>query len=367
MLDRAVEDLPTERGDGRAPARAARDGAAGAGGAARLRQALRDRALLERRAARRPVARARPARLLPARRSSSASAHLLAEHPLRRELICMINANDGRQRARADVRLAARGRAGRRRRGGRARVPDRARGHRRRRALGGDRAARAASTGRPQLELMRGVDALVEATSRAGTSRGRPGRGHARDDRSPAATGFERLAAALPELRDRANGAPTHDATRRSWWAAACRRRSPAGTRCARDWSTRPTWSPSRSATGRDGSRTVARVFFAVGEGLRLDWMERELDARARRRRGCSAGRCRRCARTSLKARRELALRAFQENPDALRRGGRRGVPGVPRGAAPPPDVLHPRPRPRGRPDLAGLRLAVRHLRELAG
>ena len=51
------------------------------------------RALRELGLRRRPVARARPARATSRPRSSSASAHLLAEHPLRRELICMINAN----------------------------------------------------------------------------------------------------------------------------------------------------------------------------------------------------------------------------------------------------------------------------------
>ena len=53
--------------------------------------------------------------------------HLLADHPLRRQLICMVNSNLRRQLARADVRLAADRRA--RRRGGRrrARLPDRPR------------------------------------------------------------------------------------------------------------------------------------------------------------------------------------------------------------------------------------------------
>ena len=52
----------------------------------------------------------------------------------------------GRQRARADVRVPARRRARRRAGRRRARLPDRARGHRRRRALGGRRAARRAVT-----------------------------------------------------------------------------------------------------------------------------------------------------------------------------------------------------------------------------
>ena len=71
----------------------------------------------------------------------------------------------GRQRAGADVHVAAGGRARRRARGRRARLPDRPRGHRRRRALGGRRAAEGGSR-EAQLELMTGVDALVEATTR---------------------------------------------------------------------------------------------------------------------------------------------------------------------------------------------------------
>ena len=188
----------------------------------------------------------------------------------------MINANAVVNGLGPDVRVVAGGRARRRRRRGRARVPDRRRGHGRQRAVGGDRGA---DGHRP-----RGADGAARRDRRAGRvdrplvpdvgAGRRPGgddRGRPRRLRAPG-----RGAA---EARDRR--APRARATRpsRGWSATACRRRSRPRTRCAPSSSTRRTWSPSPRATDRS-IEDVARVFFALGAELRLDWMERELAPR---------------------------------------------------------------------------------------
>ena len=144
-----------------------------------------------------PLARARPARLLPGPRRRAlrpparrASAAARADRDGQRE--------PGRQLARPDVRLPARGRA-RRRRGRRdARLPDRARGHGRRRALGRRRepAARHRPARRHRADARRrpahgGDHALVPGPRRRAGSRSRS---------SAAAAPFAKLVAALPEI-----------------------------------------------------------------------------------------------------------------------------------------------------------------------
>jgi glutamate dehydrogenase len=116
--------------------------------------------------------------------------------------------------------------------------------------------------------------------------------------------------------------------------------------------------------TGRD-VLDAARALFEIGEGLRLEWLEREIEGLP------SATRLQRWAEQAvlddvLEARRVLALQALQESPDASaedavaaflqsREDPRRRLAAFTRALA-----------LEGSTDLAGLSLAVRHLRELA-
>jgi glutamate dehydrogenase len=121
------------------------------------------------------------------------------------------------------------------------------------------------------------------------------------------------------------------------------------------------------AAAGTERSiEAVARVFFAVGDELRLDWMEREL-ARVR-----SSTRMQRWALQAVRedafhARRELAECALRESPGAepaeaverflqARADRTRRLEGFLRALA-----------REGDPDLAGLTLAVRQLRAIVG
>ena len=131
-----------ERGDRRAPARRARHGAPRAGDPRRLLQAAAGAGAGARRTSSRSRGWSATCASTSRPRSSSASATCSPTTRCARQLICMVNSNAGRQLARADVRVAADGRARRRAGRRRARVPDRPRGDRRRRALGGRRAAR---------------------------------------------------------------------------------------------------------------------------------------------------------------------------------------------------------------------------------
>ena len=231
-------------------------------------------ALLRVDAARRPVARARPARLLPAARSSSASAHLLAEHPLRRELLATLVGQPRRQRARADVRLAA-GRRARRDAGrGRARLPDRARGDRRGGALGRDRGARRGVEPEVAGELMDGVDWLVEAATRwylANAARAATSRRSIAGGRE----GFERLTAALPELGDGGAAAEREADRRRPADAApACRTSSPEAHALRPALAHAPDVVAVAAAHRPRASRTSAGPSSPSATELRLDWLE---------------------------------------------------------------------------------------------
>jgi glutamate dehydrogenase len=117
--------------------------------------------------------------------------------------------------------------------------------------------------------------------------------------------------------------------------------------------------------TGRE-IEDVARAFFAIGEGLRLEWLERECDALP------ATSRIQRWAVQALRdeilsARRVLAQRALEEAPEgggeeAVQRflescaESRRRLGGVARVLAVEGDA-----------GLAGLTVAVRHLRALTG
>jgi glutamate dehydrogenase len=118
-------------------------------------------------------------------------------------------------------------------------------------------------------------------------------------------------------------------------------------------------------ATGRS-LEDVAQVFFELGEALRLEWLEHQVDELP------AATRTQRWAQHALlddvlSARRVLALQALKERPGAppheaveaflgARSAQRRRLAGVVRA------LSHD-----GGADFAGLTLAVRHLRGLAG
>ena len=130
----------------------------------------------------RPVARARPARVLPEPRrralrppAGRAPAAARAGGDGRRQ--------HGRQLARPDVRVAARGRARRRAGRRRPRLPHRARGDRRRRALGRGRAPPARHRPRRRHGAHGRASTVSSRRRRAGTSRHDDGAGLERADR----------------------------------------------------------------------------------------------------------------------------------------------------------------------------------------
>ena len=176
-------------GDRRAPARRARHGAPGAGGPGRLRQALGGARARAHRVRRGPVAGARPARLLPRRRDRALRAPA-GRAPAAPRAAADDQRQLGRQRAGADVRLPAGGRARRRSRRGRPRLPDRPRGDGSGGALGRGRAPRgrrAGGAGRADgghRPAGRGDHALVSRLA-AERQPGRRGRRRARGLRAP--------------------------------------------------------------------------------------------------------------------------------------------------------------------------------------
>ena len=360
LLNRALREPAGRRGDRRPAAFRARHGAPGAGGAGRLREALGGAGAGGLEVHRRPVARARPARLLPARGDRALRA------PAARAPAAPAAAVHGQlqlrgQRARPDVRLPGRRRARLRPGRRRARLPDRARGDRRGGALGRDREARGRrargpgrADGRGRLD--RGQrDALVPLVGARGRSR-HGGRRRARGGR--AALG----GAAGPRHR----GAPR--AARRERGAAVAAG-VPAEIAKVHSLSAELEHAPDMvavaAATGRD-LEDVAKVFFAVGAELRLDWLETQLDelrASSRMQRWALLA----VREDSTQARRELAQTVLDESP------GRSPAEAVER-------FLHTRDKAtrrlaaflralsrEGEPDLAGLTLAVRQLRAIVG
>jgi glutamate dehydrogenase len=282
--------------------------------------------------------------------------HLLGEHPLRTQLICMLNANavvNALGPTFVSSLVFERG----------AEVGEIVRAYRIAVEVTGadvlweaiedltgtDRAA--------QMELLGGVDALVESTARWYLTWA-PGAG-LEEMIAAGRDGFERLAAVLPKLgtedRKRAraemverlvsDGVPSAVATAHSLRAELVHA---------------PDMVAVCSTTGRS-IEDVARVFFALGAELRLDWMEREL-SRVR-----SATRMQRWAlqavrEDAFKARRGLAEAAFESSR------GAEPVVAVERflhdhaaGARRLETFLRALAR-EGEPDLAGLALAVRQL-----
>ena len=287
--------------------------------------------------------------------------HLLGDHPLRRQLLCMASSNsvvNALGPTFVSQVVAERG----------CEAADVVRAYRIARAVTGAAARWDAIEKLEgvepeiQAELMAGVDALVDSATRWYLSWSPEG-----DLATVIAAGrggVERLSEALPELgteerrtRRQANvdrltaaGVPAEIATAHALGA---------------ELGHAPDMVAVAAATGRDLD-DVAKVFFAVGAELRLDWLETQLaDLRA-------TSRMQRWAllavrEDSTQARRELAQTALDESP------GRSPAEAVER-------FLHTRDAAtrrlaaflralsrEGEPDLAGLTLAVRQLRALSG
>jgi glutamate dehydrogenase len=285
----------------------------------------------------------------------------LAEHPLRRQLLCMINANAvvnslgptyvSQLVAERGTDVAAVVRAFRV-----AREVTRAEElwDPVEQLSGVDRSA--------QAELMTGVDALVETVTRWYIDW--PPDGALEEIVDTGREGFARYQAVLPEL------AGDERVQRRE---ETVRRLTAAGVpeAMARAHSLRPelAYAPdvirAAAVTGRSVEDT-ARVFAALGGALRLDWMERELE----RVRATS-----RMQRWALQAIREDAFHAHREVTEhALREADgldpKAAVERFVESRAEPArrlDMLMRALAREGDPDLAGLTLAVRGLRALAG
>jgi glutamate dehydrogenase len=291
---------------------------------------------------------------------------LLAEHPLRRELICMANANsvvNALGPTFVSQLVAERG----------AEPAEVVRAYRIAREVTDaaarwdvverlDRVDRAA-----QAELMAGVDALVEATTRwylAAEPRAAAGGADLAQAIAAGREGFERLGAVLGELG-------TEERRRRR--RAVAERLAAAGVPepVARAHALRgelaaaPDVLSIAEATGR-GIEDVAAVAFAVGAELRIDWLEAQLDqvrATTRMQRWALQA----VREDAREARRDLARQALAEATGAppqeavedflvTRADGVRRLQAFLRSLS-----------REGDPDLAGLTLAVRQLRALAG
>jgi glutamate dehydrogenase len=283
----------------------------------------------------------------------------LAEHPLRRQLICMANANavvNALGPTFVSGLVAERG----------ASVADVVRAFRIACEVTGagprwdaveqldglDRAV--------QAELMGGVDALVEATTRWyllwAPASDMPGTIAAGRE------AFQRLERALPDLG-------TEERRRRRDETVERLVEQGAPEELARAHALRPEalhvpdMATVAAATGR-AIDDVARTFFAVGAELRLDWLERELE-RVR-----SATRMQRWALQAVRddaiqARRELAEGALREAPDADPEDAVARFLEQHAGTAERMTRFLRAMAREGDPDLAGLTLAVRQLRAL--
>jgi glutamate dehydrogenase len=287
--------------------------------------------------------------------------HLLSEHPLRRELVATIVSNDVVNSmgstfvSRLESELGA--------------YPDEVvRAYRIARDVTGaharwQRIEDMAAGLDPDLAwtLRRGVDTLVDDVARWFLSLAQ-GAGLAETIGRHRA-GFERLEQAMGDLRDE-DWREEHEQVA----ADLIGRGVPEDVARAHAFQRAMIHAPDAVAvaetTGRDVLDT-ARALFLIGEGLELEWLEHEIE------RLPSGTRLQRWAEQAvlddvLEARRVLALQALEESPGA------------------PPEqavekFLESRAELRGRlasftralalegsTDLAGLGLAVRHLRELA-
>jgi glutamate dehydrogenase len=282
--------------------------------------------------------------------------HHLADHPLRKQLICMVNANavvNALGPTFMSQLMAERG----------AEPADVVRAFRIAREVTGADARwevveRLESGSRDaQLELMGGIDALVEATTRWYLT-WEP-EGDIAETIAAGRDGFERLAARIGELGS--------DERRRRREQTA-ERLTGAGVPepLARAHALRPElrYAPDMvwvaGATGRP-IEEVAEVFFAVGAELRLDWIEGELER---------IPAPTRMQRWALQAVREDAAQMRRELAGAVlaEAGGDLEAYLSERGAARQRFTSFLRSLTReGDPDLAGLTLAVRQLRSLTG
>jgi glutamate dehydrogenase len=287
--------------------------------------------------------------------------HLLAEHPLRTQLICMLNANlvvNALGPTFVSQLVAERS----------ADVAEVVRAFR--------IAVEATRADEPweaienledvdratQMQLLGGVDALVETTSRWYLTCA-PGASF-EETIAAGRDGFERLAAMLPDIG-------TEERRRRREETVERLTGQGVPAEIARDHAVRAelVHAPDVVAVASSTERSVedvARVFMAIGAELRLDWMERELE-RVR-----SSTRMQRWALQALRedawtARRDLAECALRESPGAeplvavehfLHKHAAQ--------AARLEAFLRALAR-EGESDLAGLTLAVRQLAALVG
>ena len=227
--------------------------------------------------------------------------HLLAEHPLRTQLICMLNANsvvNALGPTFVSQVVMERG----------VEVASVVRAYRIAVEVTGadplwDAIERLENVGRgEQLELLGGIDALVEATARwyLTWASGAP----FEETIAGGSDGFGRLNAILPQL-----GTEERKRSREETVERLTREGVPEEVARAHALRAELVHGPDIVAVAASTDRSVedvARVFFAIGAELKLDWMEREL-ARVR-----SATRMQRWALQAVrddafKARRELA------------------------------------------------------------
>jgi glutamate dehydrogenase len=214
-----------------------------------------------------------------------------------------------------------------------------------------------------QMELLGGVDALVESTARWYlTWPARPPGTSLDETIARGREGFERLAAVLPGL-----GTEERRRRRQEIEERLVADGVPAEVASAHALRPELVHAPDMVVVASDTGRSiedVARVFFALGGELRLDWMEREL-ARVR-----SSTRMQRWAlqavrEDAFKARRSLAAAALSASPSA------EPVVAVERflhehdGEARRLESFLRALAREGEPDLAGLTLAVRQLDSL--
>jgi glutamate dehydrogenase len=210
-------------------------------------------------------------------------------------------------------------------------------------------------------ELMRGIDTLVSDVARWFLSLAQGADISSTIERHRA--GFERLQSAMADLRDD-EWRSEHEGHAAELIARGIPEEIARAHAFQRAMIHAPDAVSVSEQTGRD-VLDAARALFEIGEGLRLEWLEREIE------RLPSATRLQRWAEQAvlddvLQARRVLALQALEEFPDASaeeavaaflqsREDPRRRLASFTRALA-----------LEGSTDLAGLSLAVRHLRELA-
>jgi glutamate dehydrogenase len=283
--------------------------------------------------------------------------HLLGEHPLRTQLICMINANsvvNALGPTFVSSLVAERG----------ADVAAVVRAYLIAVAVTGatelwEDVERLEGVERSaQAELLGGVDALVEATARWYLTWAH---GAALEETIAAGRdGFRRLTAVLGELGtdERRRG---RDETVGRLLGEGVPARIAKTHALQPELVHAPDMVAVAAATGRS-IEDVARLFFALGAELRLDWMEREL-ARVR-----SSTRMQRWAlqavrEDALMARRELAERALSENPGAEPQAAVEAFMEAHGARAGRLDAFLRTLAREGEPDLAGLTLALRQLR----